>query len=172
MDSADAPLPEDAPVPAPEPAFRRNVGGRPTKFSQDRADTIVLYVRAGNYIETAAAAADIDKTTLYRWLRQGARASERSSLGRFYHAVKRASAESEARDVAIITNAAGQGFWQAAAWRLERKFPSRWGRRVSIDLAVELREEARRMAEERGLPFEEVLAEAEAVLREHGISDY
>jgi hypothetical protein len=35
----------------------------------------------------------------------------------------------EAADVTLIAQAAREGQWQAAAWRLERKFPSKWGRR-------------------------------------------
>jgi len=36
------------------------------------------------------------------------------------------------RDVAIIAKAAAGGHWQAAAWRLERKFPDRWGRKTKL----------------------------------------
>jgi hypothetical protein len=36
-------------------------------------------------------------------------------------------AEAEMRDVALIAQAAKEN-WQAAAWRLERKYPARWGR--------------------------------------------
>ena len=35
--------------------------------------------------------------------------------------------ESEVKDVVVISNAAVKGDWRAAAWRLERRFPDRWG---------------------------------------------
>jgi hypothetical protein len=41
-------------------------------------------------------------------------------------------AEAEVRDVTAIDNAAQQGTWQAAAWKLERKHHSRWGRKVAV----------------------------------------
>ncbi len=40
------------------------------------------------------------------------------------------------RDVAVIATAAKEN-WQAAAWRLERKFPERWGRRQKVDAQLE-----------------------------------
>ena len=35
--------------------------------------------------------------------------------------------------------AAGEGSWQAAAWRLERKFPERWGRREHHELDANIK---------------------------------
>lgn len=87
-------------------------------------------IRMGNYMETAAAFAGISKDTFYRWLKKGARA--RSGIYREFHdAVHKALAEAEVRDVAIIANAAKES-WQAAAWRLERRHPERWGKKERI----------------------------------------
>jgi transposase len=130
--------------------------GRPTKLDPEIIARIVNALGAGNYLETAAAFAGISKQTLYRWLRRGARS--RSGLHReFVDAVEKALAQAEVRDVATIARAAsgydvvktidvtgGDGknrtttertrefAWQAAAWRLERKHPDRWGRRVQL----------------------------------------
>ncbi len=41
-------------------------------------------------------------------------------------------AEAEIRDVALIGKHAEYS-WQAAAWRLERKFPAKWGRKQIVD---------------------------------------
>lgn len=126
---------------------------RPTKFSPEIAARIIDAVRAGNYLETAAACAGLSKDTLYRWLKRGARA-QGGAYRQFADDVAAALAVAEARDVATIDRAA-DGYdvvriketvedgrvaavetvrtrefaWQAAAWRLERKFPDRWGRR-------------------------------------------
>jgi len=51
------------------------------------------------------------------------------ALAEFSDALKRAMAECEVRDLGRIEKAAGAGVWQAAAWRLERRYPERWGRR-------------------------------------------
>ena len=116
-------------------------GGRPTKLNFDTHNKIISAIRAGNYIETAAAYAGINKSTLYDWLKRGEREKQRVAQNprykirkseipyvEFSNAVEKALAEAEVRDVAIIAKAAEEQ-WQAAAWRLERKFPDRWGRK-------------------------------------------
>lgn len=52
----------------------------------------------------------------------------------FYHAIKKAEAIAEDRDVMLITAAAMNGNWQAAAFKLERKHPSKWGRKIETTL--------------------------------------
>lgn len=118
--------------------------GRPTKLTPELQHIIVKAVRAGNYMETAAAFAGLHKSTLYDWLKRGAREKDRVSKDprlrirkselpfvEFSDALEKALAEAEVRDVAIIGKAAEEQ-WQAAAWRLERKFPERWGRKEQI----------------------------------------
>jgi len=103
---------------------------RPVKLDEELLKRIISCIRAGNYLETAAAYGGISKDTLYRWLRQGSRA--KSGIYReFSDAVEKAMAEAEVRDVAIIAKAAEEQ-WQAAAWRLERKYPDRWGRKDKL----------------------------------------
>lgn len=114
--------------------------GRPTKISKSLIDEFSRVIKAGNYIETAAAYVGISKNTVYDWLRRGAREKERLEKNprakpkksealfvEFSDAVEKALAAAEVRDVAIIGKAA-ETQWQAAAWRLERKFRDRWGR--------------------------------------------
>lgn len=102
--------------------------GAPTKLTPDVQKAILAYIRAGAYVETAAAAAGIDKTTFYDWLKRGA--AQRKGIYRdFSNAVEKAQAEAEIRDIARIDKAASDGVWQAAAWRLERKHSERWGRK-------------------------------------------
>jgi hypothetical protein len=98
----------------------------PTKLTPELQDRVVAYVRAGNYVETAAAAAGVSKVSLYDWLKRGARGE--APYDAFADAMAQAVAMAEARDVALIGKAA-ETQWQAAAWRLERKFPDRYGRR-------------------------------------------
>lgn len=127
----------------------RNPVGRPTKMNEVVADKILNAVRAGNYIETAAAHAGITKETLYAWLRRAAAEQERvmknpgakirkseAPFVQFSDAVNKAFADAEIRDVTLIANAATSD-WKAAAWRLERKFPDRWGRKDRIAAELE-----------------------------------
>lgn len=126
----------------------RNKRGRPIKLTPELQEELVKVIRAGNYIETACAYVGINKTTFYDWLKRGAREKERLAKNpnarpkkseqpfvELSNAVEKALAQAEIRDVAIIGKAAEEN-WQAAAWRLERKFPERWGRkeRLTADL--------------------------------------
>jgi hypothetical protein len=106
-------------------------GGRPTKLTPEVHDQVISLLRAGNYIETAAAVAGLSKQTIFNWLRWGAR-EETGIYADFAHAAERAMAEAEARDLERIKQATE---WQAAAWRLERKFPDRWGRRERHEIS-------------------------------------
>ncbi|MGA2976364.1 MAG: hypothetical protein ABSF77_13725 [Spirochaetia bacterium] len=101
--------------------------GRPPKLTAKVQADIVTAIRAGNYVETAAAFAGITKKTLYEWVKKGARREGRKYI-EFLNAVRRADAEAELRDVATIEGAS-RASWQAAAWRLERKHSKKWGRK-------------------------------------------
>ena len=109
---------------------------RPTKLTLEVQQKICEAIRNGAYIETAAALAGISKDTLYAWLRKGARA-QGGKFRVFSDAVEKAMAEAEQDDLLIIKRAAQEGIWQAAAWRLERKHPERWGRvdRLQAEIA-------------------------------------
>ena len=103
--------------------------GRPSKIVDDNIrDKLIAAIQRGAYIETAAAFAGINKDTFYRWLKKGSLEKE-GPFRDFSDAVEKAMAESEVRDIDLIDRAAAKGTWQASAWRLERKFPKRWGRK-------------------------------------------
>lgn len=106
--------------------------GRPTSLNPETHHKIVMYIKAGGYIETAAVAAGVHKTTLYDWLKKATKEKE-GPYRAFADDVDKALAESEMMDVGRISKAAQDGVWQAAAWRLERKHPERWGRREKIE---------------------------------------
>lgn len=115
--------------------------GRPIKLTKELEKKITDVIRAGNYIETAAAYSGISKSTLYDWLKRGERERQRSENNgvkvskkeqpfvEFSDAIEKALAEAEIRDVMRITEASKTD-WKAAAWRLERKFPDKWGRKT------------------------------------------
>ena len=109
--------------------------GRPSKLTQEIHDLIILYVASGNYIETACAFAGINKQTLYTWCKKGY-TQKRGRHRQFLDAVERAVAEAEIRDLATITTAAATD-WRAAAWRLERRAPKRWGYKQRVELTGE-----------------------------------
>lgn len=105
---------------------------RSTKLTPELQKKIVTVIRLGHYIETAAAYAGISKQTIYNWMRKGAR--EESGIYRDFHdQVTMALAESEIRDLGYIEKAAKKGSWQAVAWKLSRRFPTRWGKNTILD---------------------------------------
>jgi len=116
------------------------LAGRPTKLTTELMNEIAQYLRAGNYIETTAALVGIHRDSVYEWLKRGNAEIERVSKSNrakirkreaifveFTDTVKKAQAQSEAMLVGLIGQAA-QKNWTAAAWRLERKYPDKWGR--------------------------------------------
>jgi len=104
---------------------------RPTKLTKEIQDKIVTYISRGAYIETAAAAAGISKDTLYRWLKRGAK--EKSGIYReFSDAIEKADAVAELYILQQLQQL-GDKAWQAHAWRLERRWPERWGQRYKVE---------------------------------------
>ena len=109
--------------------------GRPTKLNDEVTEKVVTAIKAGSYVETAAAFAGVSKSTLYDWLKRGANQKE-GIYREFSAAVEQALAHADIRDIGIIATAAQKGVWQAAAWRLERKHPDQWGRRQVIQVGT------------------------------------
>ena len=116
------------------------MAGRPTKLTTELTEEIAKYLRAGNYIETTAALVGINRDSIYEWLKRGAAEQERLMKNprarirkreqifvEFSDTVKQAQSQSEAMLVGLVGKAAEKN-WTAAAWRLERKFPDKWGR--------------------------------------------
>ena len=119
---------------------------RPHKLDEDKIARVVEALRAGNYMETAAAYAGISKSILYKWLANGREVRQKVAKGgiasdleakqlELLDAVEKARAEAEVRNVHLIQQAAQGGTWQAAAWFLERSHPGKWGRREKVEMS-------------------------------------
>lgn len=91
------------------------------------------------------AAAGVSKDTFYRWLNQGSahrkdRASgakltqDKARLADFSDVIEKATAEAELGDLATIKQASASN-WQAAAWRLERRHPTKYGNRMRTEVS-------------------------------------
>lgn len=124
----------------------KNKGGRPIELTTPLADEICNFIRLGSWMETAAQACGIHRETLREWLKRGNKWLKAKRRGRkvpevengfidFVQKARKAAAESELIDLERIDKAAEQ-VWQAAAWRLERRYPKRWGKRDSVDVSV------------------------------------
>lgn len=120
-----------------KPKAKRKAGrpkGSGIKLTPELKALVIAHLLAGNYVETAAQAAGVNKTTLYDWLKKGAKGEQ--PYQEFSNAVVAAQAAAEARDVQRL-DTHGLMNWQAVAWRLERRHPDRWGRRERVEVQQE-----------------------------------
>lgn len=130
---------------------------RPTKRTPEVETAILNALRVGNTRTDAALAAGVSRGAIAEWCRR---------YPAFLSAVEKAEAEARLRFVGIIATAA-RTRWQAAAWFLERRVPAEWGRRESLDVAVDAKREAERLAGELdGVSVEDLIAEADRIARQ------
>jgi len=168
--------------------------GRTTKLTPQVHENIVRAVTAGVPVVQAAQLVGIGQSTVLQWLQRGEGRAKRSAEARyveFVEAITRARAFDEARRLARLEQAGRGGAvihektttfadgrqvvertyappdWRSDAWYLERAYSDRWGHRVQADLSLEIRQLAQDVAEEIGVPVDQLLAEAQAFLHEH-----
>lgn len=107
------------------------------KLTDDVSDKICQAIRTGATLEGAAAYAGVPRPTFFDWLRRGRRAGARAPYSTFVANVEEALAAFEVGAMAQIAKA-GSEEWQANAWRLERRFPDKYGRRTRVDGNVQV----------------------------------
>jgi hypothetical protein len=168
---------------------------RKTRLTPALHQAIVTAVAGGVPYYQACLLAGVKVSTATDWLERGeSRHPHRPptpALVAFAADIARAKAIDEARRLARLEQAGRGGAvvhekvttfadgravtertyappdWRCDTWYLERAFPDRWGRRVQADLSLEIRQLAQEVAEEIGVPVDELIAEAQAFLREH-----
>lgn len=129
--------------------------GRHPKRSPERETAILNALRVGNTRRASASAGDISHETFYTWLEDLT----------FLDAVKKAENEAEQRFLGQVAQAAKTN-WQAAAWWLERRKHEDFSRREKVDMTLDAKKDAERVAAGLGLDAEAVLAEAERIVKE------
>ena len=113
------------------------MAGRPSKLTPERAQAIALAVSEGHYLQHAAAAAGVARSTVHNWLARGRLARERLDGGGepepdeepyldFLEALEGAEKCAAELGIAPIRAAMERGDWRAGAWYLERRFPGHW----------------------------------------------
>jgi hypothetical protein len=103
-------------------ASHLRIAHRKTALTPAVAEQLALMLRAGVPLATAAAAVNVPRPTLYRWL-----ARPEPMFVAFADRVERARAEGEAALVLQIVRESATR-WQSAAWLLERINPGQYGR--------------------------------------------
>lgn len=112
--------------------------GRPTDLTPEIIEDVRRLLPTVLYLETVADYVGVSRISFRAWIKRGTREAKRlrdpkakpktteALYLQFLNAVKKAMAEGELYDAGVIKKAAVKS-WQAAAWRLERRFPERWG---------------------------------------------
>lgn len=115
--------------------------GRKTLLTPKRKKRILELVKLGNFPVTVARAVGIHESTLINWLRKGEEGKD-PELRKFYEEYKKAEAEAEVRNLAIVQKAALRDAKYALAF-LERRFPERWkpGIKIHAETEVEVGEQ-------------------------------
>lgn len=95
--------------------------GRRTLYTPENVAKIVQALKLGATYELAAAYAGITYKTFNAWTH---------AHSEFSDAIKTAEGAAAVGWLAKIERAAAEGNWQAAAWKLERRYPQLYGRTV------------------------------------------
>lgn len=103
------------------------------KFDAAIGNELIQFIKVGSFAETAAAAAGISKQTFYNWLRRSKDKDASHPLRAWGKEVRKAFAHSEVFCLTVISQAAKDGTWQAAAWLNERRFPERYARKEKVE---------------------------------------
>jgi hypothetical protein len=119
-----------------------NEVGRPSKLTTTTLENLVKGLKLGLSNNKAATFAGISSTTFYRWQQDAQKIDEACSgnpdniknaddleLWEFWESIKKAKVDGEISHLAVITDAAANGIWQASAWFLERSNPKDWSKR-------------------------------------------
>lgn len=124
--------------------------GQPTKLTPEVLEDVRRLLPTVLYIETVADYIGVSRMSIRNWIGRGKKEKRhRDKDGKpneqeavyleFYSVVRKALAEGEIYDAGVIKKAS-ETQWQAAAWRLERRFPDRWGRNDSAETRELLKE--------------------------------
>jgi hypothetical protein len=112
--------------------------GRPTELTPEVIREFQRLLPTVLYLETVADYLALDRTTIRKWIRRGAKEAKRIQRPRskpkpkealyleFFLTYKKGLAEGQIYDLGIIKKASEKQ-WTAAAWRLERRFPHLYG---------------------------------------------
>jgi hypothetical protein len=121
---------------------------RNLKYTPERVQKITQAIRVGATYRAAAQYAGISEALFYEW---------KAKRVEFLEAINEAEGAATVGWLAKIEAAANEGTWQAAAWKLERRYPHEYGRQAveltgkdggAINVSTDL-DAARRQLEER-----------------------
>lgn len=86
-------------------------------------------IQLGATYALAAQYGGVTYETFNNWMNKG-EAARSGVYFQFFNAIKEAEGKGAIGWLAKIEKAANDGSWQAAAWKLERRYPEQYGRQV------------------------------------------
>jgi transposase len=128
--------------------------GRRSKYTPDVVQRVTEAIRLGATYEIACQYAGISHTLFHQWM---------NTKVEFLEAVKESEGRGAVQWLAVIEKAAKEGTWQAAAWKLERRYNKDYGNRTTVDF--NLRQEVKELAKDSGIPENVIMAEIEELVR-------
>lgn len=115
--------------------------GRPTKLDDALGEKICESVKAGIGVARAAELAGVARRTVFHWLAKGRRddqAGRANVYTRFLHKYEESSASAIAICEGTVLHAAvHKRDWRAAVTYLERRVPNEWGRKDTVNIAID-----------------------------------
>jgi transposase len=136
---------------------------RPSKLTDAVITKLAEAIRLGATYEIACKYAGVTYQTLRNWIIDGETAREGSAARNLRDKLEEAEGRGAVQWLAVIEKAAKEGTWQAAAWKLERKYNRDYGNRTTVDF--NLRQEVKELAKDSGIPENVIMAEIEELVR-------
>lgn len=106
--------------------------GAPCKLNDEVTKKLINALNLGATYTLACNYAGISFDTFRKWMRHGLE-EETGKYRTFYDIVKKAQGDAAVMWLAKIEKAASKS-WQAAAWKLERRYPKDYGRSIKENL--------------------------------------
>lgn len=103
--------------------------GRKSKLTPETQEKLCQAIQLGATYELACQYAGVSYDAFNDWINAGI-AEKDAGFVQFLQAIKEAEARGALGWLAKIEKAANDGNWQAAAWKLERRYPQEYGRTV------------------------------------------
>jgi transposase len=128
---------------------------RPTSLTPEVHKSIVDNVRKGVFIETAAAAAGVHRSSVYKWKTRGESEGADEPYATFALDLMKAEAENEIAQLDALLNAQpaipgeggrGADVWTNKAWYLERRYPAKYSGKVRATVEEIVENAMRRLA--------------------------
>jgi hypothetical protein len=136
---------------------------RPSKFTPETTKRLTDAIRMGATYDLAAKFAGISYSTFQNWMNGEGGIPKKDYLP-FLEAIEKAEGDAAVGWLTKIEKAANDGAWQAAAWKLERRYASDYGRTVhQHEGTLNVRVMAEQIAAELGIDPGDLIAEAERI---------